>query len=51
MMKKTITVENAIKTAWMILNGLGYSKDSNSELAKTVEEVFQTCPSEKEESE
>ena len=35
---------DAIKTAWMILEGLGYSKEENADLQATVEKVFSTCP-------
>ena len=44
MMKKHMTQEVAIKSAWMILEGLGYRERENRELAKTVEDVFDTAP-------
>ena len=40
-----ITKADAIKTTWMILEGLGYRKSDNVELQKTVSDVFDTCPS------
>lgn len=35
---------DAIKTTWMILEGLGYFKKENADLQDTVEKVFSTCP-------
>lgn len=43
-MNRYISVETAIKTTWMILDGLGYRERENLELAKTVEGVFDTAP-------
>lgn len=42
-----ITKETAEKTTWMILEGLGYSKKNNTDLVKTVHEIFDTAPIEK----
>lgn len=42
--KKYISVEDAIKTTWMILDGLGYAFDENPQLKKTVPAVFDTAP-------
>lgn len=42
--KKYISVEDAIKTTWMILDGLGYAFDENPQLKKTVPTVFDTAP-------
>ena len=42
--KKYISVEDAIKTTWMILDGLGYAFDENPQLEKTVPAVFDTAP-------
>lgn len=39
-----ITKETAEKTTWMILEGLGYSKKNNTDLVKTVHEIFDTAP-------
>ena len=39
-----INVKDAIETAWMILEGLGYHKSENAELEATVESVFETTP-------
>lgn len=39
-----ITVEDAVETCWMILNGLGYKKEDNYDLRTDVEEVFHTAP-------
>ena len=44
-MEKYITIKNAIETTWMILDGLGYAKLENPQLAKTIEDVFATAPS------
>ena len=43
-MAEYITIQNAIRTTWMILEGLGFHESENGELAKTVEEVFATAP-------
>ena len=40
-----ISKEKAVKTAWMILDGLGYAFDENPDLKKTVSAVFETAPS------
>lgn len=40
-----IRLEDAIETAWMILDGLGYAKAENPQLAKTIEDVYATAPS------
>ncbi len=37
-----MTFEDAKKTVWMILEGIGFSK--NPELEQTVDEVFNTAP-------
>lgn len=42
---KYIEVSDAIETAWMILRGLGYKYEENSQLAKDVRDVFETAPS------
>lgn len=42
---KYIEVSDAIETAWMILKGLGYRYEENSQLAKDVRDVFETAPS------
>ena len=36
--------KDAIKTTWMILEGLGISREQNSGLEKVVQQVFDTCP-------
>lgn len=41
--KKYISVEDAIKTTWMILDGLGYAFDENPQLTKAVLAVFDTA--------
>lgn len=43
-MPETIKKRDAIKTTWMILGGLGYTKENNAMLAETVKEVFNTAP-------
>ena len=43
-MGKYITLENAKKTAWMILEGLGFWRSSNQDLSETVDKVFDTAP-------
>ena len=42
---KYIQLDAAIETTWMILEGLGYQKTENPQLAKTVEDVYATAPS------
>lgn len=44
-MPKYILVDDAIKTTWMVLRGLGYHEWTNEELVDTVEKVFATAPS------
>ena len=41
--KKYISVEDAIKTTWMILDGLGYAFDENPQLTEAVLAVFDTA--------
>lgn len=41
--KKYISVEDAIKTTWMILDGLGYALDENPQLTEAVLAVFDTA--------
>lgn len=41
---RLIEEADAIETAWMILRGLGYLKEKNPQLEKTVREVFATAP-------
>ena len=43
-MKKHMTQEVAIKSAWMILEGLGFSRETNGDLEKTVAAVFESAP-------
>ena len=43
-MKKHITQEAAIKSAWMILEGLGFSREINGDLEKTVTAVYESAP-------
>ena len=43
-MKKHMTQEAAIKSAWMILEGLGYDRARNGDLEKTVIAVFESAP-------
>lgn len=43
-MKKHMTQEVAIKSAWMILEGLGYDRARNGDLEKTVAAVFASAP-------
>lgn len=43
-MNKHMTQEVAIKSAWMILEGLGYDRARNGELEKTVAAVFASAP-------
>lgn len=42
--KDAISIEVAIQTTWMILNGMGYPKDQNEELDQTIKAVFDTAP-------
>ena len=44
-MAKSILEEDAIKTTWMILNGLGYYEGDNVSLVNDVRSVFDTAPS------
>ena len=39
-----ITTDVAVETAWMILEGLGFRKNQNLQLAQTVRQVFDTAP-------
>ena len=41
--KKYISIEDAIKTTWMILDGLGYAFDENPQLTEAVLAVFDTA--------
>lgn len=43
-MNKHMTQEVAIKSAWMILEGLGYDRAQNGELEKTVTAVYESAP-------
>lgn len=43
-MKKHMTQEAAIKSAWMILEGLGYDRARNGDLEKTVTAVYESAP-------
>lgn len=43
-MKKHMTQEVAIKSAWMILEGLGYDRARNGDLEKTVTAVYESAP-------
>lgn len=43
-MKKYMTQEVAIKSAWMILEGLGFSREINGDLEKTVTAVYESAP-------
>ncbi len=43
-MKKHMTQEVAIKSAWMILEGLGFSREINGDLKKTVTAVYESAP-------
>ena len=42
--ENAISIEVAIQTTWMILNGMGYPKDQNEELDQTIKAVFDTAP-------
>lgn len=43
-MKKHMTQEAAIRSAWMILEGLGFSREINGDLEKTVTAVYESAP-------
>lgn len=43
-MKKHMTQEVAIESAWMILEGLGYDRARNGDLDKTVTAVYESAP-------
>ena len=43
-MNKLMTQEVAIKSAWMILEGLGFSREINGDLEKTVTAVYESAP-------
>lgn len=43
-MKKYMTQEVAIKSAWMILEGLGFSREINGDLEKTITAVYESAP-------
>lgn len=43
-MKKHMTQEVAVKSAWMILEGLGFSREINGDLEKTVTAVYESAP-------
>ena len=43
-MKKHMTQEAAIKSAWMILEWLGYDRARNGDLEKTVTAVYESAP-------
>lgn len=43
-MKKHMTQEVAIKSAWMILEGLGYDRAQNGDLERTVTAVYESAP-------
>ena len=43
-MQEYIRVDDAIKTVWMILEGLGYAKEENKQLQRTVTSVFASAP-------
>lgn len=45
-MAKYIKLENAVETTWMILRGLGYKREENTQLARTVLDVFASAPNE-----
>lgn len=44
MKTKYISQSVAIKSAWMILEGLGYDRARNGDLEKTVAAVFESAP-------
>lgn len=41
---KYIKITDAIDTTWMILRGLGYKREENPQLERTVRKVFDTAP-------
>lgn len=41
---KFISVDDAITTAWMVLEGLGYRRKENPQLSQTVTGIFETAP-------
>ena len=41
---KYISHETAIKSTWMILEGMGYPRSENRSLERTVEAVFKSAP-------
>lgn len=41
---KYISQETAIKSTWMILEGMGYPRSENRSLERTVEAVFKSAP-------
>lgn len=43
-MNKYMTQEVAIKSAWMILEGLGFIREINGDLEKTVAAVYESAP-------
>lgn len=43
-MPEYISREAAIKSTWMILEGMGYPRSENRSLERTVEAVFQSAP-------
>lgn len=43
-MEKYMTQEAAIKSAWMILEGLGFSREINGDLENTVTAVYESAP-------
>lgn len=43
-MEEYISREAAIKSTWMILEGMGYPRSENRSLEKTIESVFKSAP-------
>ena len=43
-MTEYISREAAIKSTWMILEGMGYPRSENRSLERTVESVFKSAP-------
>ncbi len=43
-MKEYISKENAVKTAWMVLEGIGFARSKNPKFANALESVYATCP-------
>lgn len=43
-MDEYISRETAIKSTWMILEGMGYPRSGNRSLERTVESVFKSAP-------